>query len=106
MNKTVGASLLIAGCCIGAGMLGIPVVTAQAGFYPSSLVFILSWVFMAVAGVLLAKLVLSFQTPDIHLITMAQECFGRTGKLLTWVLFTFLFYAIMTAYIIAASVLI
>ncbi len=106
MNKTVGASLLIAGCCIGAGMLGIPVVTAQAGFYPSLLFFIVAWAFMALAGVLLSKIVLSFNTPDIHLVSMAEKSFGRIGKILAWLLFTFLFYAIMTAYVIAASVLI
>src|SRR5262245_57600883 len=30
-----GGSLIISGTCIGAGMLAIPVVTAQAGFLPS-----------------------------------------------------------------------
>ncbi len=106
MNRTLGASLLIAGCCIGAGMLGIPVVTAQAGFYPSLLFFVFAWFFMMQAGFLLTKLVLSFKKPEIHLLTMAEETLGRFGKLLSWLLFTFLFYAIMTAYIIATSVII
>lgn len=106
MNRTLGASLLIAGCCIGAGMLGIPVVTAEAGFYPSLLFFILAWGFMTAAGLLLAKLVLSFNKPDIHLLSMAEATLGRSGKLAAWILFAFLFYAIMTAYVIAAGVLI
>jgi len=106
MNKTLGASLLITGCCVGAGMLGIPVVTAQAGFYPSLIFFIAAWFFMTQAGLLMTKLVLSYKQPEIHLLTMAEKTLGRFGKLLSWLLFTFLFYAIMTAYIIAASVLI
>ena len=106
MNRTLGASLLIAGCCIGAGMLGIPVVTAKAGFYPSLFFFLLAWAFMTAAGLLLAKLVLSFNKPDIHLLTMAEATLGRYGKLSAWILFAFLFYAIMTAYVIAAGVLI
>ncbi len=106
MNKTLGASLLITGCCIGAGMLGIPVVTAAAGFYPSTLFFVLAWFFMTMGGLLLAKLVLSFNKPDIHLLSMAEATLGRYGKLAAWILFAFLFYAIMTAYIIAAGVLV
>lgn len=106
MNRTLGASLLVAGCCIGAGMLGIPVVTAKAGFYPSLFFFLLAWAFMTAAGLLLAKLVLSFNKPDIHLLTMAEATLGRYGKLSAWILFAFLFYAIMTAYVIAAGVLI
>ncbi len=106
MNRTLGASLLISGCCIGAGMLGIPVVTAEAGFFPSLVFFLLAWAFMTAAGLLLAKLVLSFNRPDIHLLSMAEATLGRVGKLATWVLFAFLFYAIMTAYVIAASVII
>lgn len=106
MNRTLGASLLIAGCCIGAGMLGIPVVTAEAGFYPSLLFFIIAWAFMTSAGLLLAKLVLSFNKPDIHLLSMTEATLGRFGKLAAWILFAFLFYAIMTAYVIAAGVLI
>lgn len=105
MNRTFGASLLVSGCCIGAGMLGIPVVTAAAGFYPSLLFFVLAWAFMTAAGLMLAKLVLSFKKSEIHLLSMAEATLGRWGKVSAWVLFAFLFYAIMTAYVIAASVL-
>lgn len=106
MNKTVGATLLIAGCCVGAGMLGIPVVTGPAGFFPSVVFFFLAWLFMAATGFVLAKLVLSFDRTDVNLLSMADATLGRSGKLIAWLLFAFLFYAIMTAYIIAAGVLI
>ncbi len=87
-------------------MLGIPVVTAQAGFYPSLLFFILAWAFMTAAGLLLAKLVLSFNQPEIHFLSMTEKTLGKPGKIAALLLFTFLFYAIMTAYIIAAGVII
>src|SRR5262245_5303976 len=103
MNKTVGATLLIAGCCVGAGMLGIPVVTGPAGFFPSVLFFFFAWLFMAATGLVLATLVLWFDKPNINLLSMAKETLGRPGKWTAWVLFAFLFYAIMTAYVIAAS---
>lgn len=107
MNKTYGSILLVAGCCVGAGMLGIPVVTAQAGFIPSVAFFIFAWLFMATTGVLLAKLVLSFDSKEeVHLLSMAEATLGKTGKLAAWFLFAFLFYALMTAYVTAAGTLI
>ena len=39
-GKLLGGILLVAGCCIGAGMLGLPVLSAQAGFKPSVVMFL------------------------------------------------------------------
>ena len=50
-----GGILLVAGCCIGAGMLGLPVLSAQAGFAPSILMFFVCWLFMARTGLLLLE---------------------------------------------------
>jgi tyrosine-specific transport protein len=105
-NKSIGAILLIAGCAIGAGMLGLPVMTGAAGFIPSVIFFVLAWAFMATTGVLLGDLVLSFDTPQINLITLAEKCLGSFGKWITWILFSLLFYAIMVAYTIAGGHLI
>jgi len=106
MNKTVGATLLIAGCCIGAGMLGIPVVTGPAGFFPSVTFFVIAWLYMMTTGLLFAKLALSFDLPEVNLLSMAKATLGLSGKIIAWVLFAFLFYALMTAYVIATSVLV
>ena len=38
-GSVFGGMLLIAGSCIGSGMLGIPIVTGVAGFFPSLLMF-------------------------------------------------------------------
>ncbi|MBS0655212.1 MAG: GerAB/ArcD/ProY family transporter [Verrucomicrobia bacterium] len=105
MNKQLGATLLVAGCCIGAGMLGIPVVTGTSGFLPSATFFVLAWAFMALCGLVLTELVLSFDLPEVNLLTMSEKTLGRYGKLVASFLFMFLFYAIMTAYVIASAVL-
>jgi len=34
-----GSILMIAGCCIGAGMLGLPAITLFSGFLPSCMVY-------------------------------------------------------------------
>ena len=106
MNKNIGAMLLIAGCCIGAGMLGIPVVTGASGFYPSTTLFVLAWAFMALCGLVLAEVVLSFDLPQVNLLTMTEKTLGLFGKVTASFLFMFLFYAIMTAYVIASAILI
>lgn len=106
MNKPLGATLLIAGCCIGAGMLGIPVVTGSSGFVPSVTFFAFAWAFMALCGLILTEVVLSFDEPNVNLLTMSEKTLGSCGKWSASLLFMFLFYAIMTAYVIASAVLI
>ncbi len=93
-----GGILLVSGCCIGAGMLGLPILSALAGFKPSVLLFCLSWLFMACTGLLLLEVNLWFKD-DVSIITMADRTLGVIGKCVGWAGFLFLFYALMVAYI-------
>lgn len=105
MNRLIGSILLIAGCCIGAGMLGLPILSAQAGFLPSMVLFIVSWIFMATTGLLLLEVVLWFEE-DVNIITMAKQTLGWGGELVAWCGFLFLFYTLMVAYIAGTGSLI
>ncbi len=105
-NTYRGSILLIAGCCIGAGMLGAPVVTGAAGFIPATLLFIAIWAFMALSGLVLSELVLSYDDDSVNLLSIAKDTLGSFGKIIVTTTFMFLFYAIMTAYILASSSLI
>jgi tyrosine-specific transport protein len=106
MNKLFGSILLLAGCAIGTGMLGLPIVTGIAGFFPSLFILIFAWAFMLATSLLLAKVCLSFGSREVNLITMATETLGKGGKWVTFLLFSFLFYALMVAYSIATTRLI
>lgn len=97
-SHVFGAILLVAGCCIGAGMLGLPVLTSLAGFKPSLYMFILCWIFMFSTGLLLLEANLYF-TDRISLISMAERTLGKAGKGVSWVVFAFLFYCLLVAYI-------
>ncbi|MCE5319309.1 MAG: tyrosine transporter, partial [Parachlamydia sp.] len=99
------ASLLVAGCCIGAGMLGLPILSGMAGFQPTLVMFILSWLFMVATGLLLLEVNLWFPD-DVSLVTMAGRTLGGLGKAVAWGGFLFLFYALMVAYIAAIGELI
>lgn len=100
----VGATLLIAGCCIGGGMLGLPLATALAGFLPSSLLLLFAWLFMMSGGLLLAEVYLYFKD-DIGLRTMARRTLGPLSAKIAWILFLFLFYTLLIAYVSALGTL-
>lgn len=97
-GSILGGSLLIAGCCIGAGMLGLPVITAQAGFGPSLLMFALSWLFMTCTALLVLEVNLWFKD-EVSFVSMAHKTLGPVGKWISWTVFAFLFYSLMAAYI-------
>lgn len=101
-GSVLGSALLVAGCCVGAGMLGVPVLTASTGFLPSLALFVVVWLFMATTGLLLVEVNLWFGD-GAGLVTMAERTLGRAGKIFTWGLFLFLFYSVMIAYVIASG---
>ncbi len=97
-EKGWGAALLIAGCCIGAGMIGLPVVSAVSGFIPSLVAMVLAYFFATTTGLLLVEAALWFDK-KVHLLSMAQFALGKWGKWVAWSFFLFLFYCLFVAYI-------
>lgn len=97
-GSTLGATLLITGCCIGAGMIGLPVMSAMAGFMPSTIAMLLCYCFATGTGLLILEATLWFDH-RVNLISMAGFALGKAGKALTWFLFLFLFYCLFVAYI-------
>jgi tyrosine-specific transport protein len=97
-GSTLGATLLITGCCIGAGMLGLPVVSALAGFIPSTVAMILAYFFATTTGLLLVEAALWFDE-KVHLISLTQFALGKMGKWIAWIFFLILFYCLFVAYI-------
>lgn len=104
-GSVTGAILLISGCCIGAGMLGLPVISALAGFKPSLFMFLVSWLFMTGTALLLLEVNLWF-AEEVSLVSMAGRTLGITGKVVSWLCFLFLFYALGVAYIAGSGELI
>lgn len=94
----VGGVLLIAGSCIGAGMLALPIMTGLAGFFPSLIMFLIAWGFMTATGLLMVEVNGSFQE-RVNIVSMAGRALGPAGRILSWVLYLFLFYSLLVAYI-------
>jgi tyrosine-specific transport protein len=101
-GSVFGGILLIAGSCIGAGMLALPVITGIAGFFPSVTMFLFAWLFMMTTSLLLLEVNLTLGY-NLSLVSLAEKTLGSSGKFLTWVLFVFLFYSLSIAYIAASG---
>jgi tyrosine-specific transport protein len=102
MKSLFGGTLLVAGTSIGAGMLALPVVSAEGGFLPAFFIYLLCWIFMTCTGLLLLELCLKLP-PDANLVTMATTYLGKAGKIFAWALYLFLFYCLEVAYVSAGG---
>jgi tyrosine-specific transport protein len=96
-GSLLGGTLLIGGSCVGAGMLGLPIVTGLCGFYPSLCILILAWAFMTSTALLLVE-VHGWFSKDVNIISMVGHSLGKWGQRLSWVLYLFLFYSLLVAY--------
>ena len=97
-GSLIGGMLLIAGSCIGAGMLGLPILTGLAGFFPSLFMFVAAWIFMTLTGLLLVE-ANGWFSHQVNIVTLAGHALGRVGRVLSWTLYLFLFYALLVSYI-------
>jgi len=96
--KASGGALLVGGTAIGAGMLALPVVTANAGLLPSYVIYLICWIFSACTGLLLLEVCL-WMPNDANIISMAHHLLGPIGKVVAWILYLFLFYCLTIAYV-------
>ncbi len=101
-SKVIGSILLIVGTTIGAGMLALPVATAQFG-YLGSLVFLFAcWFVMTTSAFLLLEVNLCMPF-NSNLITMARNTLGLPGQVVAWISFLLLLYSLLSAYISGGS---
>lgn len=101
-NKTLSGILLIAGTTIGAGMLGIPLVTAQAGFLPALGITLLVWAFMVATGLLYLETTL-WMHKGANILSMSYRFLGKSGRAVSGSIYLFLYYCLMIAYFAAGA---
>jgi tyrosine-specific transport protein len=88
---------LVAGTCIGGGMLALPVATGVAGFFPSMLMMFICWLAMTATGLLLLEASL-WMDEGSHIISMSKRLLGNWGRAVAWTLYLFICYASVVAY--------
>ena len=100
--RFIGGVLLVAGTTIGAGMLALPVITSFGGFFPSILIFFSCWLLMLCSAFFFLDVNLSIGG-ESNLISMVKKTLGDKGKLISWILYLLLMYALIAAYIAASA---
>ncbi len=100
--RTLGGILIIGGTAIGAGMLALPVSTAQSGFYPSIFSFFLIYLFSMATGLLFLELCIRMPK-NTNIISMARHYLGPIGQFFAWILYIMLFYCLLIAYVDGGS---
>src|SRR5258708_36317236 len=100
--KLLGSILLIVGTSIGAGMLALPIATAQLGFIGSLILLFGCW-FVMTAGAFLILEVNLWMPQNSNLISMAKATIGPLGQFISWVIYLLLLYSLLCAYIAGGS---
>ncbi|WP_367607059.1 amino acid permease [Legionella sp. W05-934-2] len=101
-SKLIGGILLIIGTSIGGGMLALPVVTAEVGFFNSLIFLVLTWLVMT-AGALLV-LEVNLRLPEgSNMVSMARHTLGMPGQIVAWIAYLFLLYTLLAGYISGGS---
>lgn len=103
MGNVISAMFLVAGTCIGGGMLALPVATGVSGFVPSLVVMFICCAAMTFTALLLLEASL-WMEEGVHVITMTTRILGTPGRILSWILFLFISYASIIAYTAGAGV--
>ena len=96
--KVVSASFLVAGACIGGGILGVPVEAGRLGFFPSAVMLLLSWLFMTLTAFLYGEAALWMEEENAHVVSIAKHLLGRWGEWIAVLLYIFIGYASLVAY--------
>lgn len=96
--KTINALFLVAGTCVGGGMLALPISGSAAGFWPSVGVMFAACVFMTVTGLLFLEATL-WMNHQAHIISMSARLLNKYGEMLCWFVYLFIGYFSLTAYV-------
>lgn len=100
--KTIGAILLVAGTCIGSGMIALPMVLAKLGIIPSIVLMITIWFIMYYTS--LINLELNLQAGEgIPLGALGRLFSGRTSEWIGKASLKLLSYSLLAAFIYGAS---
>lgn len=98
MQKLIGSILIVAGTTIGAGMLAMPIISANVGFLFMSFILFCIWFAMFYTSVLLVN-VYRYNSPEDGLNTLTTKYLGKPGAYITGLSMLTLMYALTSAYI-------
>jgi tyrosine-specific transport protein len=102
LSKQLGCIMIVTGTEIGAGILALPIISAQLGFLMTTVIMLIAWLVMTYTSLLIADICLKMPE-GTSFSSMAKRVLGLPGAIVAWLSFVILLYAISIAYISAAS---
>lgn len=97
-NRTFGSALLVAGTTIGAGMLAMPLTSAEMGFTYTLILLFALWALLSYSALLFVEVYQKAERKDAGIATLAEQYFGITGRILATISLILFMYAILTVY--------
>lgn len=94
----LGGTMLVAGTAIGAGMLGLPMISAGMWFFWSTVLLIVSWFFMYRSSQALLEVNLHFE-PGHSFHTLVKTLLGKGWTTLNGISVAFVLYTLVYAYV-------
>ncbi len=102
MNKQITSTLLVAGTCIGAGMIALPMSLAKLGVIPSIIVMLAAWFLTYYPSLVSVELNLHSER-GLSLGLLGRKFSGRIAEMVGEISVKLLSYALLAAYIYGAS---
>lgn len=94
----MGGVLLVIGNVVGAGILALPIATAQLGLPSAILMLLLFWLLMMLGAYYFLEANLALPSGS-NLVSMSRVALGKWGVLTAWVSNLFVLYSVISAYI-------
>ena len=98
-GKILGASFLVAGTAIGAGMMALPIACASTGFIPATCILVIIWCLMIYSALLVLEVNLTLDIKHNSFSSMARQTLGRPAQVIAWICMLLLLYSLTAAYI-------
>tara|TARA_R110000868_G_C10969234_1_gene769499 strand:- start:8248 stop:9477 length:1230 start_codon:yes stop_codon:yes gene_type:complete len=98
MKKTIGAAFLVAGTCIGSGMMALPLVLGKIGILPSFFLMLITWLLMYYTALFSIELNLQAGR-GLSLGSLGRIFSGFTAEVIGVVSLKLLSYALLAVYI-------
>ncbi len=98
-SNTFGSALIVAGTTIGAGMLAMPLTSAEMGFTYTMILLFLLWGLLSYSGLLFVEVYQKAPRTNAGIATLAEQYFGIAGRVIATFALVVFMYAIIAAYI-------
>lgn len=97
-SQIFGGSMLVAGTAIGAGMLGLPIISAGMWFFWSTALLVVSWFCMYRSSQAILEVNLHFE-PGRSFHTLTRDLLGRGWSMINGISVAFVLYTLVYAYV-------